>query len=120
MVEKPCLKEQCGKENKDDFNISLRLPHASTLTDMQHTQTDKSKERQNVKKKRKHFKSDIILNMIYTYTHSYMQYTHTYKQYIHISGKMINNCAPGTLGISLLGKLKQKNEKLESSLSYVG
>lgn len=49
-----------------------------------------------------------------------MQYTYTYKQYIHISGKMINNCAPGTLGISLLGKLKQKDDKLEPSLSYVG
>lgn len=57
--------------------------------------------------------------MIYTCTHSYIQYTYTYNQYIHISGKMINNCAPGALKISLLGKLKQKDDKLEASLSYV-
>lgn len=96
LVEKPCLKEQCGKENKDNFNISLRLPHASTLTGVQHTQTDKSKENKILK----NFKSDIILNMICTYTLSYMQYTYTYNQYIHISGKMINNCAPGTLNLT--------------------
>lgn len=98
LVEKPCLKEH--KENKDDFNISFRLPHSQACNTHKQRRIKKDK----IKKK---FKSDI-LNMIYTCTHSYIQYTYTYNQYIHISGKMINNCAPGALRISLLRKAKAK------------